>query len=114
MPSFLNFFDPAVWFLIKLHIFVIIMIWIRAALPRVRIDQFLMIGWTRLIPMAVINLFLAIGIGYLKFQSNLNISYVTIGLINIGFLILMFVFVFLFSKRKQSVQLVDPVAGGSQ
>ena len=114
MPSFLNFFDPAVWFLIKLHIFVIIMIWIRAALPRVRIDQFLMIGWTRLIPMAVINLFLAIGIGYLKYQSNLNISYVTIGLINIGFLILMFALVFLFSKRKQSVQLVDPVAGGSQ
>lgn len=106
MPFFSGLFDGAVWFLIKLHIFVGIMIWIRAALPRVRIDQFLSIGWTRLIPMAVINLFLAIGIGYLRFEGGYDFS--TIALVNVGAIVLMFVLVFLFSKRKQSVSLVDP------
>lgn len=112
MPSFLNFFSPAVWFLIKLHIFIIIMIWVRAALPRVRIDQFLSIGWTRLMPMAVINLLLAIGIGYLVFQRN--ISFTLIAIVNVIAVILLFVLVFLFDRRKQSVTLVDPVVGGTQ
>lgn len=58
--GFLSFLDPAVWFLIKVHAIVFVMIWIRAALPRVRIDQFLSIGWTRLIPLAFLNLILTI------------------------------------------------------
>ena len=112
MPAPLNgLFDPAVWFLIKLHIVVIVMIWVRAALPRVRIDQFLMIGWTRLIPMAVINLFLAIGIGYLVYQSNWTFANIVV--INVIVVALLFLLVFFFSKRKQSVTLVDPVAGGT-
>ena len=110
MPAPLDgLFDPAIWFLIKLHIFVIIMIWIRAALPRVRIDQFLNIGWTRLIPMAVINLFLAIGIGYLN--SEAGIGWDLIAIVNVGAVVLLFAMVFLFSKRKESVQLVDPTGG---
>lgn len=112
MPSFLdNIFSPAVWFLIKLHIFIIIMIWVRAALPRVRIDQFLNIGWTRLMPMAIINLLLALGIGYLVFQ--LNVSFGVIAAINIFVVLMMFVLILFFSKRKDSVHLVDPVAGGA-
>ena len=112
MPAPLDgLFDPAVWFLIKLHIIVIVMIWVRAALPRVRIDQFLMIGWTRLIPMAVINLFLAIGIGYLVYQSNF--TFTQIAIINIFVVVLLFLLVFFFSRKKQSVTLVDPVAGGT-
>ena len=55
--------DPAVWFLIKIHVVIFVMILIRAALPRVRIDQFLQIGWTRLIPLAFISLFLTIFVG---------------------------------------------------
>ncbi|KKM93021.1 hypothetical protein LCGC14_1212550 [marine sediment metagenome] len=39
------------------------MILIRAALPRVRVDQFLTIGWTRLIPLAFLNLIIAVVIG---------------------------------------------------
>ena len=111
MPSFLDFFSPAIWFLIKLHIFIIIMIWVRAALPRVRIDQFLMIGWTRLMPMAIINLFLAIGIGYLVYQFN--VSFGVIAAINIFVVLMMFTLVLFFGRRKESVHLVDPVAGGA-
>ncbi|OLS27407.1 MAG: NADH-quinone oxidoreductase subunit H [Candidatus Heimdallarchaeota archaeon LC_3] len=56
-------FDPALWFLFKLHVIIIFMILIRAALPRVRVDQFLTIGWTRLIPLAFLNLIIAVVIG---------------------------------------------------
>ena len=64
-PGLFNFFDPAIWFFIKVHLIIVVMIWIRAALPRVRIDQFLTLGWTRLIPLAVLNLFWAIALGFL-------------------------------------------------
>ena len=32
------------------------MIWVRAAMVRIRTDQILKIGWKRLLPLAVINL----------------------------------------------------------
>ena len=61
--DFSTILDPSVWFLIKVHIIIFVMILLRAALPRVRIDQFLNIGWRYLIPFAFLNLILAIGIG---------------------------------------------------
>ena len=60
-----NLFDPAVWFLLKVHIIIIFMILLRATLPRVRVDQFLTIGWTRLIPLAFLNLAWTIGVAYI-------------------------------------------------
>ncbi len=41
---------------VKLWIFIFLYIWIRASLPRVRIDQLLDIGWKRLIPLAILNI----------------------------------------------------------
>ena len=38
--------------LVKLWVFIFIFIWVRGALPRVRIDQLLDLGWKRLIPLA--------------------------------------------------------------
>ena len=45
---------------IKLWTFIFLFIWVRGALPRVRIDQLLDIGWKRLIPLAFINIVLII------------------------------------------------------
>ncbi len=45
---------------IKLWTFIFIFIWVRGALPRIRIDQLLDIGWKRLIPLAVINIIVII------------------------------------------------------
>ena len=47
-------------FVAKLWIFIFLYIWVRSALPRVRIDQLLDIGWKRLIPLAIINIIFVI------------------------------------------------------
>jgi len=49
-------------FTIKIWIFIFIYIWIRSALPRVRIDQLLDIGWKWLIPLALVNIIVVIAI----------------------------------------------------
>jgi len=45
---------------VKLWVFIFIFIWVRGALPRVRIDQLLDIGWKRLIPLAFLNIIIII------------------------------------------------------
>jgi NADH-quinone oxidoreductase subunit H len=44
----------------KTYILVFVAIWMRAALPRIRIDQFLSIGWSKFLPLAILNLLIAI------------------------------------------------------
>jgi NADH-quinone oxidoreductase subunit H len=43
------------WFLLKLFVFVAVMIWIRASVPRLRYDQLMAFGWKILLPVATIN-----------------------------------------------------------
>ena len=47
---------PIVWFLIKVVIIFSFIIWMRATLPRLRVDQLMSFAWKFLLPMAVINL----------------------------------------------------------
>ncbi|MDR5682850.1 MAG: NADH-quinone oxidoreductase subunit NuoH [Armatimonadota bacterium] len=44
-----------VWFAIKVTVFVMVFIWIRATVPRVRYDQLMGLGWKILIPVALGN-----------------------------------------------------------
>ena len=58
-PSFLW---PEIWFLIKLFILFAIFIWVRGALVRVTTKQILNIGWTKLMPLALINIGVAVAL----------------------------------------------------
>jgi NADH-quinone oxidoreductase subunit H len=49
---------PFLWLLIKIFIVYFVMIWIRATVPRLRVDQLMSFGWKALLPMAIINLFI--------------------------------------------------------
>jgi NADH-quinone oxidoreductase subunit H len=45
---------PVLWFFGKLLAFIWIFIWLRGSLPRLRYDQFMALGWKRLIPIALV------------------------------------------------------------
>ena len=47
---------PLVWFVLKVALFVLLFMWVRATLPRLRYDQLMSFGWKILIPLATLNL----------------------------------------------------------
>jgi NADH-quinone oxidoreductase subunit H len=50
------FLPPVLWLFIKIFLISLVMIWIRATLPRLRYDQLMALGWKVLIPAALINI----------------------------------------------------------
>jgi NADH-quinone oxidoreductase subunit H len=53
---FLEFIPSYVWFAVKILLLLLGFIWIRATLPRLRIDQLTRFAWKFLVPLALMNL----------------------------------------------------------
>ena len=54
--SFLTFIPGFIWFSLKVCFFVILYVWIRAALPRYRYDQLMGLGWKIFLPASLVYL----------------------------------------------------------
>jgi NADH-quinone oxidoreductase subunit H len=52
---------PILWFLAKTIVFLFLYVWLRAALPRMRYDQLMDLGWKRLIPLSLAWLMIVAG-----------------------------------------------------
>ncbi len=58
-PAFL---PPFAWFLLKAYLVIVVMMMGRAVYPRFRMDQLLRLGWTILIPLALVQIFILLTI----------------------------------------------------
>jgi NADH-quinone oxidoreductase subunit H len=56
--SILSFIPGSFWFGVKICFFVILFVWMRAALPRYRYDQLMNLGWKVFLPISLAYLML--------------------------------------------------------
>jgi len=65
IPLFNNPWFGPVFFMIKVQLLISVFVWLRGTLPRFRYDQFMNLGWKRLIPISLVwILMIAIAPGY--------------------------------------------------
>jgi NADH-quinone oxidoreductase subunit H len=69
--SALNFMPSWFWFFSKVMLSIVVMIWVRGTLPRLRQDQLMNFAWKFVLPMTLLNLVVAglwrfLGDGWLR------------------------------------------------
>jgi NADH-quinone oxidoreductase subunit H len=77
-PSFLHWLWPIIWFIVKTAIFFLIYVWFRAALPRLRYDQLMDLGWKVLIPVMLVWLLVVAG---MRVSRPLGFALVGLGIL---------------------------------
>lgn len=61
----LDFIPGIVWFILKFSLYVFFQFWLRATMPRLRVDQLMSFAWKGLLPIALFNILLtAVVIAY--------------------------------------------------
>jgi NADH-quinone oxidoreductase subunit H len=57
-PFGFTFLPGIIWFILKLLSIVFLLYWIRATMPRIRVDQLMQFAWKVLLPLALLNILL--------------------------------------------------------
>lgn len=70
-----------VWFLAKVMLFAFLSTWVRATIPRLRIDQILALAWKALFPLSLINL-LAVAVEVLVWPERTVVQLLLMAVIN--------------------------------
>jgi NADH-quinone oxidoreductase subunit H len=83
---------PFLWFIAKVMLFVFMFIWLRGTLPRLRYDQFMALGWKRLIPIALFWIIAVATIRAISLEGGIDrqVLFVIIGVVAVLFLAMFF------------------------
>ena len=65
----------AVWFLAKIFALIAVMIWLRGTLPRLRVDQLMGFAWKFMLPLSILNIFVA---GFAWHAEQLDNTFITV------------------------------------
>lgn len=57
-PFGLTIIPSIIWFILKFSFIVFFLFWVRATMPRIRVDQLMQFAWKVLIPLAIFNMLL--------------------------------------------------------
>ena len=76
--SFLTWVPSYLWFFAKLLAMIVVFIWVRGTLPRLRMDQLMSFAWKFMLPMALFNLFTA---GVWRFSPQGALRWLVCGLL---------------------------------
>jgi NADH-quinone oxidoreductase subunit H len=87
--SFLTWIPSWIWFFSKIMLSICVFIWVRGTLPRLRQDQLMNFAWKFVLPMTMLNLFVAalwrfLGDGWQRWvfcSAILAVAYVVMGLV---------------------------------
>jgi len=87
--SFLTWVPSWIWFFSKIMLSICVFIWVRGTLPRLRQDQLMNFAWKFVLPMTLLNLFVAalwhfLGEGWQRWvfcSAILVVAYVAMGLV---------------------------------
>ncbi len=101
LPPFawLNWIPSWLWFFGKLMALIFFFIWLRGTLPRLRMDQLMQFAWTFLLPLTLINAFVA---GLWHFTADWNVLFrwgLTGGLLAVAYVALSRPFARAFPRR---------------
>jgi NADH-quinone oxidoreductase subunit H len=80
---------PVLWFLAKVLTFIFVFFWLRSALPRVRYDQLMKLGWKVLIPSALAWTLIVATARVYRRQGGSSAVYIVAGLIIVVLLALL-------------------------
>lgn len=95
---------PLLWFTAKLWMFIFLFVWVRGALPRLRYDQLMHLGWKVLIPVSLAFLVLVAIIKGVTLWSGVNTTPI---LLAVAVLALVAA-IFLFRQPDKSTQEAEP------
>jgi NADH-quinone oxidoreductase subunit H len=84
---------PFLWFMAKVIGFIFFFIWVRGTVPRLRYDQFMSLGWKRLIPIALVWVVAVAAVRAVTLDGGVDRTYLlgAMAVLAVLFLLLLFV-----------------------